>query len=80
MMNETMGVMTMPGVVFAGLLFIGILAGWLSGKAMNRHHGLLTNLLVGIAGSFVGGALASVLNISFYGFLAISSLQLPGPS
>lgn len=69
MMNESMGVMTMPGVGFVGLLFIGILAGWLAERAMNRSHGLLTNLLVGIAGSFVGGALASVLNINFYGFL-----------
>jgi uncharacterized membrane protein YeaQ/YmgE (transglycosylase-associated protein family) len=35
---------------------------------MNRDHGLLTNMLVGIAGSFVGGALAGVLNINYYGF------------
>ncbi len=69
MMGEHMGIMTMPGVGFLGLLFIGILAGWLAERAMNRHHGLLTNLLVGIAGSFVGGALASVLNIAFYGFV-----------
>lgn len=68
-MDHPMGVMTMPGVGFLGLLFIGILAGWLAERAMNRHHGLLTNLIVGIAGSFVGGALASVLNIVFYGFV-----------
>ena len=69
MMSEQMGIMTMPGVGFVGLLFIGILAGWLAERAMNRHHGLLTNLIVGIAGSFVGGTLAAVLNIQFYGFL-----------
>jgi uncharacterized membrane protein YeaQ/YmgE (transglycosylase-associated protein family) len=68
-MGQSMGVMSMPGVGFVGLLFIGILAGWLAERAMNRHHGLLTNLLVGIAGSFVGGTLASVLNINYYGFL-----------
>ena len=28
---------------------------------MNRDHGLLTNILVGIAGSFVGGTLAGLL-------------------
>jgi uncharacterized membrane protein YeaQ/YmgE (transglycosylase-associated protein family) len=66
-MGQEMGVM--PGVGFIGLLIIGILAGWLAERAMNRHHGLLTNLLVGIAGSFVGGTLASVLNIAFYGFV-----------
>ena len=69
MIGEQMGIMTMPGVGFVGLLFIGILAGWLAERAMNRHHGLLTNLIVGIAGSFVGGTLAAVLNIQFYGFL-----------
>lgn len=68
-MDHPMGVMSMPGVSFVGLLVIGILAGWLAERAMNRHHGLLTNLLVGIAGSFVGGSLASVLNIDFYGFI-----------
>lgn len=68
-MDHPMGVVTMPGVSFVGLLVIGILAGWLAERAMNRHHGLLTNLLVGIAGSFVGGSLASVLNIDFYGFI-----------
>ena len=69
MMNHPIGIMTMPGVGFFGLLFIGIVAGWLAERAMNRHHGLLTNLFVGIAGSFVGGTLASVLNIDFYGFV-----------
>ncbi|MGB8819340.1 MAG: GlsB/YeaQ/YmgE family stress response membrane protein [Rhizobiaceae bacterium] len=68
-MGNQMGVMTMPGVGFVGLLFIGILAGWLAERAMNRQHGLLTNLFVGIAGSFVGGTLASVLGINFYGFV-----------
>ena len=31
-------------------------------------HGIFTNILVGIAGSFVGGVLASILNISVFGF------------
>lgn len=68
-MEHPMGVMSMPGVGFLGLLFIGILAGWLAERAMNRHHGLLTNLIVGVAGSFVGGTLAGVVNIQFYGFV-----------
>jgi len=38
-------------------------------KVTASDHGLLTNLLVGIAGSFVGGALANLLNIEFYGWL-----------
>tara|TARA_R110002020_G_scaffold6361_11_gene26890 strand:+ start:3076 stop:3354 length:279 start_codon:yes stop_codon:yes gene_type:complete len=68
MMEPQMGMMSMPGVGFFGLLLIGILAGYVAERAMNRDHGLLTNMLVGIAGSFVGGALAGVLNINYYGF------------
>ena len=36
---------------------------------MNREHGLFTNILVGIAGSFIGGTLAGVLGINYQGFL-----------
>ncbi|WP_425602890.1 GlsB/YeaQ/YmgE family stress response membrane protein [Hoeflea algicola] len=67
-MSQQMGFMTMPGVGFLGLLLIGLIAGYVAERAMNRDHGLLTNMLVGIAGSFVGGALAGVLNINYYGF------------
>lgn len=59
----------MPGVGFFGMLIIGALAGWIAEKAMSRDHGLFTNIIVGIAGSFVGGALAGLLGITFYGFL-----------
>ena len=69
MMGSRAGLLSMPGVGFFGMLIIGVLAGWIAEKAMNRDHGLLTNMLVGIAGSFVGGALAGLLDIQFYGFL-----------
>jgi len=59
----------MPGVSFFSMLIIGILAGWIAEKVTASDHGLLTNLLVGIAGSFVGGTLANLLKIEFYGWL-----------
>lgn len=68
-MRGEYGIMGMAGVGFLGLLVIGFLAGYIAERAMNRDHGLLTNVLVGIAGSFVGGTLAGVLGIAFYGFL-----------
>ncbi|EKF43665.1 GlsB/YeaQ/YmgE family stress response membrane protein [Nitratireductor indicus] len=68
-MEHGYGIMGMPGVGFFGLLLIGFIAGYVAEKTMNRNHGFLTNILVGIAGSFVGGTLASLVNISFYGFL-----------
>jgi len=54
---------------FSALLIIGILAGWIAEKVTASDHGLLTNLLVGIAGSFVGGTLANLFKIEFYGWL-----------
>ena len=69
MENEAHGLLSMPGVGFFGMLVIGILAGYIAEKVTASDHGLLTNLLVGIAGSFVGGSLAQLLNIEFYGWL-----------
>jgi uncharacterized membrane protein YeaQ/YmgE (transglycosylase-associated protein family) len=68
-MNNTQTLFSMPGVGFISMLIIGILAGYIAETVTSSNHGLLTNLLVGIAGSFVGGTLANVLNVEFYGWL-----------
>ena len=68
-MEQSVGIMGMPGVGFFGMLLIGFIAGYVAEKAMNREHGLFTNILVGIAGSFVGGTLAGVLGLNYQGFL-----------
>ncbi|MGN6143027.1 MAG: GlsB/YeaQ/YmgE family stress response membrane protein [Mesorhizobium sp.] len=68
-MDQSVGIMAMPGVGFFGMLVIGFLAGWIAERSMNRDHGFLTNILVGIAGSFVGGGLASLLDVHYQGFL-----------
>lgn len=77
-MHAEYGLLGMPGVGFFGLLIIGALAGWIAERAMNRDHGLLTNMLVGIAGSFVGGTLAGLLGIAFYGFLGNLTVAVIG--
>jgi len=69
MEDQTQALLSMPGVGFLGMLIIGILAGWVAEKITASDHGLLTNLLVGIAGSFVGGSLASLMNLQFEGWL-----------
>ncbi len=66
---EGHGLLYMPGVGFLGMLIIGIIAGYIAEKVTASEHGLLTNLLVGIAGSFVGGTLARLINVEFYGWL-----------
>jgi uncharacterized membrane protein YeaQ/YmgE (transglycosylase-associated protein family) len=68
-MDNAQTLFAMPGVGFIGMLIIGIIAGYIAEKATASDHGLLTNLLVGIAGSFVGGNLATLLNVEFYGWL-----------
>lgn len=68
-MDNSLGILSMPGTGFFGMLIIGVLAGWLAERALNRNHSLLTNMLVGIAGSFVGGTFAGILGVQFYGFV-----------
>lgn len=52
-----------------GFLVIGLLAGFIAEKVMKSNHGLLTNLIVGIIGAYLGPFLAGLLGISFGGFL-----------
>lgn len=52
-----------------GFLIIGLIAGFIAEKAMNRNHGLIKNLVVGIIGSFVGGFLAQSFGIAYFGFV-----------
>jgi uncharacterized membrane protein YeaQ/YmgE (transglycosylase-associated protein family) len=67
----------MSGVGIIGAIIIGILAGWIAEQIMKRNHGLLTNLIVGVIGSFLGAFIASMLGIAWGGFigsLVISTL------
>jgi uncharacterized membrane protein YeaQ/YmgE (transglycosylase-associated protein family) len=69
MEDQTQALLSMPGVGFLAMLIIGIVAGWIAEKITASDHGLLTNLLVGIAGSLVGGSLANLMNLQFEGWL-----------
>ena len=47
------------------LLIIGAISGWLAGQIMKGGgFGLLWNIILGIVGSFVGGWVLGLLNIS----------------
>ena len=48
---------------FLGLMIIGALIGWVASKIMHGKGGLIRNIIVGIAGSVLGGWLASWLGI-----------------
>lgn len=62
---------------FIGFIIIGIVAGFIAEKVMNRNHGILQNLLVGIVGAILGGFVAGLIGIyssSFLGSLVIATL------
>lgn len=51
----------MNGVGIIGAIVIGILAGWIAEKVMHRNHGIVTNLIVGVVGAFIGSFVAGLL-------------------
>jgi uncharacterized membrane protein YeaQ/YmgE (transglycosylase-associated protein family) len=50
------------------MLLIGAIAGWIAEQITKSDHGIFTNILVGIAGAFVGGTIAELLQIPIFGF------------
>ena len=53
--------------VFA-MLFVGALAGWLSGKLMEgRGFGIVGNIIVGVIGAFLAGLIFPALGFSVGG-------------
>ncbi len=57
------------GIGIIGWIVIGIAAGWIAEKVMKRNHGLLTNLIVGVVGAFLGGFLATSLGVGASGWI-----------
>lgn len=58
-------------------LFVGLIAGYIAEKVTASNHGLLTNLIVGVVGAYVGAFIASLIGISltgFWGALVIATL------
>jgi uncharacterized membrane protein YeaQ/YmgE (transglycosylase-associated protein family) len=58
----------MNEVSMIGALVIGILAGWIAEQIMVREHGMITNLVVGIVGAFLGAFIANAVGFGFAGF------------
>jgi uncharacterized membrane protein YeaQ/YmgE (transglycosylase-associated protein family) len=68
-MEDVQGFLGNPSVGFLEMLVIGAIAGWIAERVTKSNHSIFTNILVGIAGAFVGGVLASILNIPVFGFI-----------
>ncbi len=55
---------------FWGWIVIGLIAGWLAGKiSRGRGFGCITDIILGIVGSFIGGWIFMRLKIYGGGFL-----------
>ena len=52
---------TLIGLIIT--IAVGILSGWIAGQIMKSSGSWLYNLGLGVAGSFVGGFIASILGI-----------------
>jgi uncharacterized membrane protein YeaQ/YmgE (transglycosylase-associated protein family) len=57
----------MEGIGWLSFLIIGLLAGWIAEKVMKRSHGLVTNLIVGVIGAYLGAFLFSLVGLQTAG-------------
>lgn len=67
----------------AGQIFVWIIIGGLAGavagmivKRSKRGFGVITNILIGLVGAFIGGILFELLNITIAGDIAFSANDL----
>ena len=68
----------MSGVGIIGAIVIGVLAGWIAERLMNRRHGILTNLIVGVVGSYIGAWLAHAMGFDYFGFWSSLMVSIVG--
>jgi uncharacterized membrane protein YeaQ/YmgE (transglycosylase-associated protein family) len=74
-------IMQLGAVGIGGTILIGILSGWLAEKLTGSDHGLIMNLIFGIAGSWLGFFAANAAGINlgeifqgwFWGNLLVSA-------
>jgi uncharacterized membrane protein YeaQ/YmgE (transglycosylase-associated protein family) len=67
----------MTGIIV--FLVIGAVAGWLAGVIWKGGgFGLLWNIIIGVAGSFLGGFIFKLLGLSFHGLIGSIVAALVG--
>ena len=66
------------GLGWFAFLIVGLLAGWIAEKIMKRDHGLLTNLVVGVVGAYLGAWIGSLIGIGASGFVSALVIAVLG--
>lgn len=68
-MNDAQTFFAQPGVGFFAMILIGAIAGWIAERVTRSDHGIFTNILIGVAGAFVGAKLAEIAQVPVFGFV-----------
>jgi len=67
------------GVHFIGWIVIGLLAGWIASLLLNRHHGLIVNLIIGLIGACIGGWINNAfIHFEAYGYVGTFIVAFAG--
>ena len=68
-MHGSLGILSTQYGGFLALIVIGGLAGWIAGKIIGIRHGIFTNIIVGVAGAWIGSELADLTHVTVHGTL-----------
>jgi uncharacterized membrane protein YeaQ/YmgE (transglycosylase-associated protein family) len=66
-MHGSLGILSTQYGGFLALIVIGGLAGWIAGMILRIRHGVLTNIIIGVAGAWLGSELADFAHVAVRG-------------
>ena len=68
----------MSGLGWLSFLIVGLIAGWVADKVMQRGQGLVENLVVGVVGAYLGAFLFWVFGLAATGFVGALVIAIVG--
>ncbi|HET9067326.1 MAG TPA: GlsB/YeaQ/YmgE family stress response membrane protein [Amaricoccus sp.] len=68
----------MSGLGWLSFLIVGLIAGWVADKVMQRGHSLLENLVVGVIGAYLGAFLFRLLGLTSTGIVGALVIAIVG--
>jgi uncharacterized membrane protein YeaQ/YmgE (transglycosylase-associated protein family) len=72
------GAADMGGLGWLSFLVVGLIAGWVADKVMQRGHGLVQNLVVGVVGAYLGALLFWIFGLAATGFIGALVIAIVG--